>query len=83
MKVKKLLKKMNKQKKTEEADNNINECNLDIIKENIRNEAIEAKLAYLIASSPPSSPFTMSLTTSSGESYSVYSGCQVAEPQIA
>ena len=66
-----------------EEDNNINESNQDIIAENLLNEALEAKLAYLIASSPSSPPSTMPVTISSGTSLSFYSGCQTAGPQVA
>ena len=66
-----------------EEENIINESNQDIIAENKLNEALEAKLAYLIASSPSSSPSTMSVTISPGTPLSFYSGCQTAGPQVA
>ena len=75
--------KLSKPNEVAEEENTINESNQDIIAENKLNEAIEAKLAYLIASSPSSSPSTMSVTISPGTSLSFYSGCQTAEPQVA
>ena len=75
--------KLSKACEVTENENNINELNQDIIAENLRNEAIEATLAYLIASTPSSSPSTMCVTISSGSSFSFYSGCQTAGPQMA
>ena len=64
-------------------DNDYNEENLDVIEENLFNEAIESKLAGLIASSPSSSPTLMAVMISSDTSVTVYSGCQKAGPQTA
>ena len=65
-----------------ELENTMNESSYEEIIENIQNEAIEAKLAFLIASTPASRPSTMSVTISSGTSLTFYSGCQTAGPQV-
>ena len=85
LKLKNLLRnnKLSKPHQVAELENSLNESNQDIIVENLRNEAIEAKLAYMIASTPSSSPSMMCVTISSGTSLSFYSGCQTAGPQTA
>ena len=76
-------KKLSKTIEVVKKENALNQLNEDIITENLHNEAIEAALAHLIASTPSSSPSTMCVTISSGTSFSFYSGCQVAGPQLA
>ena len=85
IKLKNLLRnnKLSKPCEVAEEENNRNESNQDIIAENLLNEALEAKLAYLIASSPSSTPSTVSVTISSGTSLYFSSGCQTAGPQAA
>ena len=76
--------KKNLSKKCEVTKNElIAELNEDIIAENLKNEAIETALAHLIAFTPSSSPSTMCVTISSETSFSFYSGCQIAGPQMA
>ena len=80
LKAKKLLKRM----EAEDCQNSFNEINQETILENLRNEAIEASLAYMIATAPSSScPRTMFLSTPCGQSLPFYSGCQTAGPQVA
>ena len=74
LKLKNLLRnnKLSKPCELAEKENNVNDSNQDIIAENLLNEALEAKLAYLIASSPSSTPSTVSVTISSGTPLSFY-----------
>ena len=79
-KVKKILKKFlsthNKQKNDDLS------CSNEAA-ENAINEAIEARLAAMVASAPQSEPWTLKLQVDRLATVSVYTGCQAAGPQIA
>ena len=53
------------------------------MEDNAINEALEAKLALMIAQSPSSQQMNLRLELPEFGPVSVYSGCQVAGPQVA
>ena len=53
------------------------------MEDNAINEALEAKLALMIAQSPSSQQMNLRLELAEFGPVSVYSGCQVAGPQVA
>ena len=79
LKMKKVLKKLVSSYRKEERNQ---PCQLEI-EDNAVNEAIEAKLAELLASAPPSQQTLLRWEFSGLGAGSVYSGCQVAGPQLA
>ena len=86
--VKKVLKKLNslikKEKKLAEMeqDNFLNESYEEEIEENLQNELLEAKLAWLLAMAPPCQRANLCLQVSpSFLAVNVVSGCQQAQPQ--
>ena len=63
-------------------DNFLNESFEDEIEENLANELVEeARLAFLLASSPSCCQGRLHLQLASGASLTVISGCQQAGPQ--
>lgn len=53
------------------------------MEDNAINEALEAKLSLMIAQSPSSQQMNLRLEVPEFGPVSVYSGCQVAGPQVA
>ena len=63
-------------------DNGFNESYEEILQDNLYNERLEAALANLLANSTPCQAGTLHLQFQDGVSVSLYSGCQVAGPQV-
>merc|ERR1712130_25707 len=85
LKLKKLLKKqkLSKTYKDEELDNSFNESSYEEIIENLQNEAIEAKLPHIIASTTSITTSPILVTISSETSSYFYSARQTAGPQVS
>ena len=78
-KVKKVLKKLISTYSKKSAEQASFQTEID---ENALNEALEARLAELLARAPSSNQIILSLQLEAGHQVSVYSGCQVAGPQL-
>ena len=78
--IKSILKKLISVYRKQEQDNKTFNREME---DNAINEALEAKLALMIAQSPSSQQINLRLELPEFGSVSVYSGCQVAGPQVA
>ena len=79
--IKSILKKLISVYRKQEQDNK-KTFNREM-EDNAINEALEAKLALMIAQSPSSQQMNLRLELPEFGPVSVYSGCQVAGPQVA
>ena len=80
MKLKKVLQKF----LTTHNKHEVSSSYVDEVAENAINEAIEARLAAMVANAPESSnPWILQLQVDRLATVSVYTGCQTAGPQIA